>query len=452
MIISGQKTQWTKTQWIKKAVDKEKKYIVALSGGADSVCLLLKMLDEGRHIEAAHCNFHLRGAESDRDESFVVSLCSRLGVPLHRAHFDTREYASLHKVSIEMAARTLRYDYFEKLRRDIGAEAILVAHHRDDNVETVLMNMVRGTGIRGVAGIRPRNGHILRPLLDMSRSDIEAYLRERGETYVTDSTNLEDEATRNKFRLNVIPLLRTINPRASENIHSTSKHLAEAERIVEWAVSMAREEIITSQGDDLIIDVPRLEAFVSPEYLLNDICRDYGFSTSQIADMSEAIREHHVGAVFSSATHIAAVANINNQLCIQISKNIPDQSEYKLPEEGIYNLSSTLKVIIKSEVIADDFVISKSADCATLDYRKVAFPLTLRTIREGDRFTPFGMKGSKLVSDYLTDIKCSVIDKRRQQVVVDATGTIVWLVGRRTSDKCRIDATSTTALVISLKK
>ena len=430
-------------------MDKEKKYIVALSGGADSVCLLLKMLDEGRHVEAAHCNFHLRGAESDRDESFVVSLCSRLGVPLHRAHFDTREYASLHKVSIEMAARTLRYDYFEKLRRDIGAEAILVAHHRDDNVETVLMNMVRGTGIRGVAGIRPRNGHILRPLLDMSRSDIEAYLRERGETYVTDSTNLEDEATRNKFRLNVIPLLRTINPRASENIHSTSKHLAEAERIVEWAVSMAREEIITSQGDDLIIDVPRLEAFVSPEYLLNDICRDYGFSTSQIADMSEAIREHHVGAVFSSATHIAAVANINNQLCIQISKNIPDQSEYKLPEEGIYNLSSTLKVIIESEAIADDFVISKSADCATLDYRKVVFPLTLRTIREGDRFTPFGMKGSKLVSDYLTDIKCSVIDKRRQQVVVDATGTIVWLVGRRTSDKCRIDATSTTALVIS---
>lgn len=433
-------------------MDKEKKYIVALSGGADSVCLLLKMLDEGRHVEAAHCNFHLRGAESDRDESFVVSLCSRLGVPLHRAHFDTREYASLHKVSIEMAARTLRYDYFEKLRCDIGAEAILVAHHRDDNVETVLMNMVRGTGIRGVAGIRPRNGHILRPLLDMSRSDIEAYLRERGETYVTDSTNLEDEATRNKFRLNVIPLLRTINPRASENIHSTSKHLAEAERIVEWAVSMAREEVITSQGDDLIIDVPRLEAFVSPEYLLNDICRDYGFSTSQIADMSEAIREHHVGAVFSSATHIAAVANINNQLCIQISQNIADQSEYKLPEEGIYNLSSTLKVIIKSEVIADDFVISKSADCATLDYRKVVFPLTLRTIREGDRFTPFGMKGSKLVSDYLTDIKCSVIDKRRQQVVVDATGTIVWLVGRRTSDKCRIDATSTKALVISLKK
>ena len=208
-----------KTQCIKKAVDKEKKYIVALSGGADSVCLLLKMLDEGRHVEAAHCNFHLRGAESDRDESFVVSLCSRLGVTLHRAHFDTREYASLHKVSIEMAARTLRYDYFEKLRIDIGAEAILVAHHRDDNVETVLMNMVRGTGIRGVAGIRPRNGHILRPLLDMSRSDIEAYLRERGETYVTDSTNLEDEATRNKFRLNVVPLLRTINPRASENIH-----------------------------------------------------------------------------------------------------------------------------------------------------------------------------------------------------------------------------------------
>ena len=168
----------------------KKKYLVAISGGADSVCLLLKMIEEGRSVEAVHCNFHLRGDESDRDEAFVVSLCQRLGVPLHRVHFDTKEYAALHKVSIELAARELRYRYFEQLRQDIGAEAIMVAHHRDDNVETVLMNMVRGTGIRGMAGIRPVNGHILRPLLDMSRADIVAYLARKGETYVTDSTNL----------------------------------------------------------------------------------------------------------------------------------------------------------------------------------------------------------------------------------------------------------------------
>lgn len=426
------------------------KYIVALSGGADSVCLLLKMLDEGRHVEAAHCNFHLRGAESDRDEAFVVDLCQRLGVALHRAHFDTREYASLHKVSIEMAARTLRYQYFEQLRRDIGAEAIMVAHHRDDNVETVLMNMVRGTGIRGVAGIRPVNGHILRPLLDMSRSDIEAYLAARGETYVTDSTNLKDDAMRNKFRLNVIPLLRTINPRASENIHLTSRHIAEAEKIVDWAVERAREEVCSMTGDDLIVDASRLYSFVAPDYLLNEICRPYGFSTSQIADMSDAIREHHVGAVFHSVSHIAAVANFSNRLCLQISPLLTSEREYRLPEEGTYRLSSDMKIVVSTRAIDDTFHISKSSDCATLDRSKVRFPLTLRLAKEGDRFTPFGMKGSKLVSDYLSDLKCSVIDRRRQWVIEDATGMIIWLVGRRTNDKCRILSSSDAALVITV--
>ena len=431
---------------------KEKKYIVALSGGADSVCLLLMMLDEGRHVEAAHCNFHLRGAESDRDESFVLSLCSRLGVPLHRAHFDTREYASLHKVSIELAARQLRYDYFEKLRRDIDAEAILVAHHRDDNVETVLMNMVRGTGIRGVAGIRPRNGHILRPLLDMSRADIEAYLAERGETYVTDSTNLEDDATRNKFRLNVIPLLHTINPCASQNIHATSKHIAEAEKIVDWAVEKAKEEVCTtsSSSSDIFVDASRLHSFVAPDYLLHDICRSYGFSTSQIVDMAAALRSRHVGAIFHSPTHIAAVANKDNRLCLQISPLVTSTREYRLPEEGTYCLSSDMKIVVSTRAIDDTFRISKSADCATLDRSKVTFPLTLRLAKEGDRFTPFGMKGSKLVSDYLSDIKCSVIDRRRQWVIEDATGMIIWLVGRRTNDKCRIDAESDAALVITI--
>ena len=427
-----------------------KKYIVALSGGADSVCLLLKMLDEGRHVEAAHCNFHLRGAESDRDEAFVVALCQRLGVALHRAHFDTREYASLHKVSIEMAARTLRYQYFEQLRRDIGAEAIMVAHHRDDNVETVLMNMVRGTGIRGLAGIRPVNGHILRPLLNTSRDDIEAYLAARGETYVTDSTNLEDDATRNKFRLNVIPLLHTINPRASENIHLTSRHIAEAEKIVDWAVAKAREEVCSMTGDDLIVDVERLNAFVSPDYLLNEICRPYGFSTSQIADMSDAIREHHVGAVFHSVSHIAAVANFSNRLCLQISPLLTSEREYRLPEEGTYRLSSDMKIVVSTRAIDDTFHISKSSDCATLDRSKVTFPLTLRLAKEGDRFIPFGMKGSKLVSDYLSDLKCSVIDRRRQWVIEDATGMIIWLVGRRTNDKCRILSSSDAALVITV--
>ena len=424
----------------------KKKYLVAISGGADSVCLLLKMIEEGRSVEAVHCNFHLRGDESDRDEAFVVSLCQRLGVPLHRVHFDTKEYAALHKVSIELAARELRYRYFEQLRQDIGAEAIMVAHHRDDNVETVLMNMVRGTGIRGMAGIRPVNGHILRPLLDMSRADIEAYLARKGETYVTDSTNLEDDATRNKFRHHVIPLLQSLNPKASENIHSTSRHIAEAEKILSWAISRARHDVFLSPS---LIDIDNLLSFVSPSYLLNEICRDYGFTPSQCDDMLAAASASHVGATFLSSTHIAAIATVGGSLCIQFAPKSAQPKEYRLPEPGIYRLADGLSLTLEKTDISDDFRISKSPEVATLDINKVKFPLTLRPIRQGDRFTPFGMKGTKLVSDYLTDIKCSVIDRQRQMVVEDATGMIIWLVGRRTNDKCRIDSSSNAALIIT---
>ena len=424
----------------------KKKYLVAISGGADSVCLLLKMIEEGRLVEAVHCNFHLRGDESDRDETFVVTLCQRLGVPLHRVHFDTKEYAALHKVSIELAARELRYRYFEQLRQDIGAEAIMVAHHRDDNVETVLMNMVRGTGIRGMAGIRPVNGHILRPLLDMSRADIVAYLARKGETYVTDSTNLEDDATRNKFRHHVIPLLQSLNPKASENIHSTSRHIAEAEKILSWAISEARHDVFLSPS---LIDIDKLISFVSPSYLLNEICRDYGFTPSQCDDMLAAASASHVGATFLSSTHIAAIATVGGSLCIQFAPKSAQPKEYRLPEPGIYRLADGLSLTLEKTDISDDFRISKSPEVATLDINKVKFPLTLRPIRQGDRFTPFGMKGTKLVSDYLTDIKCSVIDRQRQMVIEDATGMILWLVGRRTNDKCRIDSSSNAALIIT---
>ncbi|MGM9734538.1 MAG: tRNA lysidine(34) synthetase TilS [Prevotella sp.] len=429
-----------------------RKYLVALSGGADSVCLLLKMIEEGRSVEAVHCNFHLRGDESDRDEAFVVSLCERLGVPLHRVHFDTKEYAALHKVSIELAARELRYRYFEQLRRDIGAEGIMVAHHRDDNVETVLMNLVRGTGIRGMAGIRPVNGHILRPLLDMSRQDIEDYLEKKGETYVTDSTNLEDDATRNKFRHHVIPLLQSLNPKASENIHTTSRHIAEAEKILSWAIQEARRSVLCVEPSSALIDVSSLLSFVSPSYLLNEICRDYGFTPSQSEDMLAAASSSRVGATFLSTSHIAAIAHSGGSLCIQIAKKTAPQKEYRIPEPGIYRLSDGISLRLEKINIAEGFRISKSPDVATIDINKVKFPLTLRPIRQGDRFTPFGMKGTKLVSDYLTDIKCSVIDRQRQMVIEDATGMIIWLVGRRTNEKSRIDSSSNAALTITISQ
>ena len=202
-------------------------YLVALSGGADSVALLLVLKSMGSEVEAVHCNFHLRGEESDRDEQFVISLCERHGVKLHRIHFDTRAYAQLHHVSIEMAARELRYRYFEQLRQDLGMNAVCVAHHRDDVVETVLMNLCRGAGTRGLAGIPPVRGRIVRPLLWTSREEIETYLDVHRIPHIEDSSNRSDDYTRNRIRHQIIPLLMEENPSFLSAIGRTAELLRE---------------------------------------------------------------------------------------------------------------------------------------------------------------------------------------------------------------------------------
>ena len=252
---------WSKVSaYVKKhnLLDSNELYIVAVSGGADSVALLLLLHEHGYRVHAAHCNFHLRGDESDRDEAFCVELCEHLGVELHRVHFDTQTYADLHKVSIEMAARELRYQWFEQLRKDMGAAGICVAHHRDDSVETVLLNLVRGTGLRGLCGIQPKNGFVLRPLLCVSRAEIEAFLNEKEQGYVTDSTNLEADVQRNIVRLRVLPLLQKLNPAVADNIQRTCENLMEAQNVLTG--------ILDNLNKSNILELSELSQYVSSEY------------------------------------------------------------------------------------------------------------------------------------------------------------------------------------------
>ena len=203
-----------------RLLSEDRPVLVGLSGGADSVALLGVLVRLGYPCIALHCNFHLRGEESDRDEAFACEFAESLEVPFHKIDFDTISYAGERHLSIEMAARELRYAWFEEMRERLGGQATAVAHHRDDNVETVLMNLIRGTGIRGMSGIRPRNGFIVRPLLCVSREDILAWLADQGYAYMVDSTNLSDAYTRNFIRLNVLPLLEEINPSARNTIAS----------------------------------------------------------------------------------------------------------------------------------------------------------------------------------------------------------------------------------------
>lgn len=440
--------------YIKKEglLSREGLHIVALSGGADSVALLRVLLAAGYRIEAAHCNFHLRGDESDRDEQFVKNLCHQNDVLLHLIHFDTAEYASLHQVSIEMAARELRYRYFDQLRQDIGAETVCVAHHRDDAVETFLMNLLRGAGIHGLTGIRPRNGHIVRPLLCVSRQDILQYLDSIGQDYVTDSTNLVDDVLRNKIRLRLIPLLNQLSPAASDNIARSAAYLSESEKVYNefwsaWGRTRGLSplcEVHEAQGDSplraqpLSLPISDLKQSPSPLCLLHELLSPLGFNRSQIDQLIDSL-DSTSGKEFSSPSHTLVIDR--DRLIVEpISSPLPP---LHIPEPGNYRTSDQRLLKVESTSV---ITVSKTPYCATLDLSKVQFPLTLRPVREGDAFCPFGMSGHRLVSDFLTDLKLSVLEKRRQLVVTDATDTILWLVGLRTDNRFRVTPDTTAIL------
>ena len=405
-------------------------YIVALSGGADSVALLLLLDEMGYKVHALHCNFHLRGEESDRDERFCEDLCLKKNIPFHRIHFDTLMYAETHKMSVEMAARELRYRYFEQLRKDIGAEGICVAHHQDDTVETVLLNLVRGTGLRGLTGIQPRNGAILRPLLCVTRTEIEAYLATKQQDYVTDSTNLETDFVRNKIRLQVVPLLRQLNPAVSENIVRTAEHLTEAQKVLDAVVD-------TYKGSNQL-DLCALQQVGSAEYIVFEWLKQYGFNGSQVQQVISA----ETGSIFSSQTGYEVLKDRGRLL---VEPTIMAFTPIRIPEEGTYVLPDDRRLNVRR---SNPFV-SKDSHEATLDARQVWFPLTVRRVEEGDWMIPYGMTGRKLLSDLMTDLKMSLFDRRRQLVVVDAQGAVVWAIGLRTDHRCRV--TDATQEVIAIK-
>ena len=390
-------------------------YIVALSGGADSVALLLLLKNAHFNVHAAHCNFHLRGDESDRDEAFCVELCQKLGVKLHRAHFDTREYAELHKVSIEMAARELRYKWFEQLRQDIGAAGICVAHHRDDSVETVLLNLVRGTGLRGLTGIQPRNGNILRPLLCVSRAEIEAFLAKNRQKYVTDSTNWEADVQRNVVRLAVLPLLKRLNPAVAENIQRTAENLAEAQQVLNVAIANINSGNILNLSD--------LENYGSSEYLAFEWLKKYGFNGDHVRQILDA----ETGKIISSATGYDVLKDRGRLI---VEPALQPFKPMRIPEEGTYVLDENKRFSVRKKPV----YVSKEPHIVTLDAAKIQFPLTIRRVEEGDWMQPYGMKGRKLLSDLMTDLKMTVFEKRRQLVVVDNQGVVVWAVGLRVAD------------------
>ena len=396
---------------------------VGLSGGADSTALLLIMRELGYRLRALHCNFHLRGEESNRDQAFVEELCGRQDVPLSVRHFDTREEAKRRGVSIEMAARDLRYAWFNSQLSALSSQLpafIAVAHHRDDQAETVLLNLLRGTGIRGLAGMKPRNGQIIRPLLCLSRADILAYLESRGQTYVTDSTNLERSCQRNRVRLDLLPLLRSLNEKAVEHLCLAADNARDSIHYYNIGIAAAFNEVGATD------DAFPLQALAGTgRTLLHEWLSGKGFNREQEEEMLCGSRER-VGRQWHSGSHVV----VRDRQALLLS---PVASELAVPR-------------LRHEIVP---AIGKTGPgIAYFDADLVKGAVEVRPVRPGDAFVPFGMTGRKLVSDFLTDRKLSRIEKQRQFVAV-CGDDVIWLIGQRSDNRFRVTDGTTRILKLT---
>lgn len=401
--------------------------IAGISGGPDSVCLALILAKLGYDVIAVHCNFHLRGEESMRDERFVENLCKERNIKLQKADFDTIGYAKEKKISIEMAARELRYERFRHFKDTLKAEAIAVGHHRDDNTETFFLNAIRGTGIKGLCAIQPRNEDIVRPLLCLSRDEVIRFLAEEKQGFVTDRTNLEDEYSRNKIRLNVMPVLTKINEGAASNLETTIENLNEVAKIYQKAIKDSIDSCCTTSEDgEIRINKEKLNAQPSPISVLHEVLSPLGFNREQLKGILHSYDS--TGKIFQANGRRALVDR----------------------EEIIIEGENSNVEIIQTIMPAKDIEIKKDNSHAYIDYDKIKSTLSIRKAEEGDTFAPFGMKGRrKLVNDFLTDKKLTRFEKEKQLLVCDGE-EIVWVVGRRSSELYRIDNNTTSVVVLSI--
>ncbi len=426
-------------------MDKKKKHLVALSGGSDSVCLTLALKCLGYNIELAHCNFHLRKEESNSDEEFCREFALKEGLNIHIAHFDTTAFAKGHKISIEMAARELRYSYFENLRKDLDLGAICVAHHRDDSIETFLLNLMRGTGINGLLGIKPKNGYIVRPLLSVWHSDIEKELQAINQEFVTDSTNLIDDFTRNKIRLNILPEMIKINPSVKESIFKTLERFSLVANAYNSIMEDMAKKATLKSGDTLKIKLDYLSSSKFSQGLLFYILSKYSFTSKEVEQAFKMINSFTGKRLVSSKNQLL----VDREYMIIEQRAKKEKVKMKIPETGVYALTNGAK--LKVEVIPWDNTkkVEKDSCYFFADKEKVKFPLEVRSLKRGDRFFPFGMRGTKLISDFLTDKKVNLFDKERQMVLTDALGNILWLINQRTDDRVRVRKTTTEVVLIT---
>ena len=424
--------------------------IVGFSGGGDSVSLLYILNRLGYKCVAAHCNFHLRGDESDHEEDFCIKFADDHNILLEKVDFDTKSFAAEQHISIEMAARELRYDWFEAIRVKYDAQAIAVAHHRDDSNETMLLNLIRGTGIRGLCGIRKKSGHVIRPLLCVGRNDLVQFLKENNLPFVTDSSNLSDEYTRNFIRLRLLPLMEEVNPSVGLALARTANHLLDTESIFIQSIEQAKKTLIQkTDNDEFRILINEIINQPAPKTILYELISPFGFTREISDDIFHALNSEP-GKKFKAPSSCFKLQKDRDCLIIfKQHKNL--QEKYRVEENNADR--DNLPVLITINKVENDksFKIDKSPTTATFDYDKIKFPLFLRKWQPGDWFIPFGMNGRKKISDYFSDHKFSIPEKEKTWILCCGED-IIWILGKRTDNRYRINDNTKNALIINFSE
>ncbi|MBR5082713.1 MAG: tRNA lysidine(34) synthetase TilS [Bacteroidales bacterium] len=419
--------------------------ILALSGGIDSMVLTDLLLKAKVDFVVAHCNFHLRGEESDGDEKFVREYAENNDIQYFVKHFDTEQYAAEQSVSIEMAARDLRYAWFEELRQQLGYDKIAVAHHADDQAETFFMNLLRGAGLRGLKGMQPQNGIVIRPLLWASREQIRQYAVENQILWREDHTNAENVYLRNKIRNQLLPVFDELHPEACQGLYKSLEHLASENELYRELLQEKLNQIVERKVEIQSIPHSAFHIQHSAFQLLFEWLRQYNFNTDQCHFIFEAI-ESGIGNHYYSPTHQLVIGR--NEL--QLSEIKPGEDEVIQIKLGEEEILSPIHLRFSQFEKTADFIINKSPNVAQLDAEKIQFPLTLRHWQHGDRFHPLGMKGSKLLSDFFVDQRFAEFQKRNVWLLVSADHKILWVVGYRMDDRFKIGNKTTTVFECKL--
>ncbi|HVD96868.1 MAG TPA: tRNA lysidine(34) synthetase TilS [Cytophagaceae bacterium] len=420
----------------------EDKLLVAVSGGVDSVVLCHLLNQYKANFTIAHCNFGLREQESEEDEQFVETLAEDLQANIHLKKFDTKRYAKTSGTSIQMAARALRYEWFADLCAQKGYTHLLTAHHQNDLLETVLLNLVRGTGIAGLHGIKPKAGNLIRPLLFATKEEILEYAQAQKLSWREDSSNESTKYHRNLLRLEIIPLLKKINPNLEQTIRLSVEKISAAETVFQHYIHGCRNDFILEQDDHHTLDYAFLADEPEPLILLFELLKPYGFNYTQCKEILECLSSE-AGKKFISPSHL--LVKDRGSLIITTLSEDPIQEEIMIDEHTSEVVLPWCEQTLHFS-ITEGFEKSSSPSFAYLNYEKLKFPLKARPWQAGDSFQPLGMKGRKKVSDFLNDLKIPLNLKDKTTVILSGK-EIIWIAGYRIDEHYKAEEDKKSLLI-----